>query len=69
MPESFDVMINNMPCTIQPSMPLAKVLALFGAQQPYTLLINHQFIPSSQHDSVTLKPNDSIDVISAIQGG
>ncbi|MBN2866130.1 MAG: sulfur carrier protein ThiS [Thiotrichales bacterium] len=69
MSETFDVLINNMPCTIQTNMPLSKVLALFGAQQPYALLINHQFVPSSQHDSVMLKPDDKIDVISAIQGG
>ena len=69
MPDSFDVLINNSPCTIQAAMPLSKILALFGAQQPYAILINHQFIPSSQYKSITLKPNDNIDVISAIQGG
>jgi|GEM_PF-6129495 len=69
MTDSFEIRINNLPCKIQPNMPLAKVLALFGAQQPYALLINQQFVPSSQHDTVTLKPNDQVDVISAIQGG
>ena len=69
MAETIEISINAMPCSIQPDMPLSKVLALFGAHQPYALLINHQFVPSSQHDSVTLKPNDKIDVISAIQGG
>ena len=69
MSESFTVFINNMPCTLTPSMSLSDALTLFGAQQPYALLINQNFIPSSQHDTVRLKANDQVDVISAIQGG
>lgn len=69
MSDSFNVFINNMPCTIKPTMPLPNILALFGAQQPYALLVNQTFIPSSQHDTIKLKANDRVDVISAIQGG
>lgn len=69
MSDFFEVFINNMPCTIKPTMPLSDVLALFGAQQPYALVVNQTFIPSSQHDTIKLQADDRVDVISAIQGG
>ncbi len=69
MSTTFEIYINNMACEIKPQMQLPEVLKLFGAQPPYALLYNRTFLPSSKHSTVELKPDDRIEVISAIQGG
>ena len=69
MNQSFEIYINNVPCEIKSNMNLPEVLKLFGALQPYALLVNRTFIPSSKHNTLQLHPDDRIEVISAIQGG
>ncbi|MEA3405560.1 MAG: sulfur carrier protein ThiS [Pseudomonadota bacterium] len=69
MSQTFEIYINNVPCEVKPNMSLSEILNLFGAQQPYALLFNRTFLPSSKHESIQLKPDDRIEVISAIQGG
>jgi len=69
MTNTFEITINNVPCKIDTNMRLPEVLTLFGAYHPYVLLINHTFLPNSKHNTIELKPDDRIEVISAIQGG
>lgn len=69
MSQTFEIYINNVPCEVKPNMSLAEIMELFGAQPPYALLFNRTFLPSSKHSSIQLKPDDRIEVISAIQGG
>lgn len=69
MSDTFEIYINDTPFEVKSNMPLPDILKLFGAQQPYVLLFNSSFLPSSKHESIQLKPDDHIEVISAIQGG
>jgi thiamine biosynthesis protein ThiS len=69
MNNTFEIYINNVPCKVDTSMRLPEVLTLFDVFQPYALMVNHAFLPHSKHNTVELKPNDHIEVISAIQGG
>lgn len=69
MSDTFKIYINDTPTEVKSCMFLPDILKLFGAQQPYALLLNSSFLPSSKHDSIQLKPDDRIEVISAIQGG
>ncbi|MDX1347210.1 MAG: sulfur carrier protein ThiS [Thiomicrorhabdus chilensis] len=69
MTDTFQILVNATPQQANEKTTLAQAAVQFGAQPPYVLLLNHHFIASSQHDQITLKPNDIIEVISAIQGG
>lgn len=69
MSDTFKIYINDTPCEVKASMSLSDILILFGAQQPYALLFNNSFLPSSEHNSIQLKSDDRVEVISAIQGG
>jgi len=69
MSQTFEIYINNVPCEVKQNMTLSEILKLFGAQPPYALLFNRVFLPRSKHETVQLKPEDRIEVISAIQGG
>lgn len=69
MSESFQIFINDLPCQVTSDMSLEKVIATFGATEPYALVLNSDFIPQSQRTDITLKEGDRLDVVSAIQGG
>jgi len=69
MSQTFEIYINNVPCEVKKTMTLSEILKQFGAQKPYALLFNRSFLPSSKHETIQLKPEDRIEVISAIQGG
>ncbi len=46
-----------------------QALVLFKAQPPYAVLLNGQFLPRSSYSQTLLAIGDTIEVVSAIQGG
>jgi len=54
---------------IHASTALIEVLASWGAQQPYAVAVNQEFVTKAELENKTLKVGDEIDVLSPIQGG
>ncbi|MFY8327166.1 sulfur carrier protein ThiS [Pseudoalteromonas sp. ZZD1] len=48
---------------------LAKVLAEFGAKEPFAVALNGGFIPRKNTDEIVITQGDSIELLSPIQGG
>lgn len=65
----MNIYINEQLMAVDVECPLLKALEIFGAQPPFAVLYNGDFLPKSQHDSLVLIENDRIEVVSAIQGG
>ena len=64
----MNITINGELLTIK-SAALVEVLQKFGAQPPYAVAINGEFIPQSLHGNTVIKEGDSIELLSPIQGG
>ncbi|ASM51186.1 sulfur carrier protein [Pseudoalteromonas espejiana DSM 9414] len=64
----MNITINGELLTIK-SAALVEILQNFGAQPPYAVAINGEFIPQSQHGNYVLNEGDSVELLSPIQGG
>lgn len=63
------VTINGKPVEFTQAQSLLSLVESFGAQPPYALAVNGQFVPKSQHASYAVNTGDTIDVLSPVQGG
>ena len=66
---ALNISINNQPFELVDGTPLEQALVEFGARPPYAILFNESFLPQSQYSDTQLIEGDSVEVISAIQGG
>ena len=48
---------------------VADALALRNPKPPYAVAVNLEFVPNNQYQSVLLKTDDRIEIISPITGG
>lgn len=62
-------MINGKSIELTHSFSLIQAVEQFGAQPPFALAVNGQFIPKSQHLQYELREGDAIDILSPVQGG
>jgi len=65
----MNIYINQKAFSFNHDITLNDALEAFKATPPFAILINGEFLPQSEHDSVQLKESDKVDVIGAIQGG
>lgn len=63
------VYVNEEEFNYEESIKLHKVLKAYGAQPPYAVMLNGDFLPRSEYESASLQDGDKIDVVGAIQGG
>lgn len=61
--------INGQMVEVAETKSLLDVVRDFGATAPFALAINGQFVPKSQHESWSLAEQDSIEILSPVQGG
>jgi len=69
MHPTFTIYINQQTFEFDEPVNILEAAEKFGAQRPFVLMLNNEFIPQSQHNSVFIQANDSLEIISAIQGG
>ncbi|MBQ4834252.1 sulfur carrier protein ThiS [Pseudoalteromonas sp. MMG010] len=62
------ITVNGHPLHIDDDSLMA-TLKQVGAQAPYALAINGEFVPQSMHDDYHLQAGDSLELLSPIQGG
>ncbi|MER2491409.1 sulfur carrier protein ThiS [Catenovulum sediminis] len=65
----MNVTINGQPAEFSDGLSLLDVVVQHGAQAPFALAVNGQFIPKSQHAETQIKTQDSIEILSPVQGG
>lgn len=63
------IFINDTQTQVPSPSTLLEAVSAFGAQPPFALLLNQNFIPASEHETTSVQENDRIEIISAIQGG
>ncbi|EWH08169.1 ThiS protein [Catenovulum agarivorans DS-2] len=61
--------INGQTVETSESRSLLEIVRDFGATAPFALAVNGQFVPKSQHESWVLSDQDSIEILSPVQGG
>ncbi|WP_016956788.1 sulfur carrier protein ThiS [Catenovulum agarivorans] len=61
--------INGQTVEVTETKSLLDVVKEFGASAPFALAVNGQFVPKSQHESWNLAEQDSIEILSPVQGG
>ncbi len=69
MQPTITIYINQQAFEFDAPVNVLEAAEKFGAQRPFVLMLNNEFIPQSQHNSVLIQANDCLEVISAIQGG
>lgn len=60
--------INGEPFETQ-SAQLTEVLKTWGAEPPFAIALNQQFVPKTQYPVTTLQPGDRLDIVRPISGG
>ena len=65
----INVTINNEKYDLPASTNLADAIAIRNPKQPFAVAVNLEFVPNNQYQSVLLKMNDQIEIISPITGG
>jgi sulfur carrier protein len=63
------IIINNESYEMPVTSSVADALALRNPKPPYAVAVNLEFVPNNQYQSVLLKPDDRIEIISPITGG
>jgi sulfur carrier protein len=63
------VLINHTPHELAEGATVADAAQAVGAQPPYAVAVNLQFVPKTQHASTTLQPNDAVEIIAPVTGG
>lgn len=63
------ITINGQPFETKNQTTLAKVLIEFGATEPFAVALNGDFIPRNNCDEIVITQDDSIELLSPIQGG
>lgn len=63
------VIINHTPHELPPNATVADAAQAVGAQPPYAVAVNLQFVPKTQHATTVLQPNDAVEIIAPVTGG
>ncbi|MDP2635814.1 MULTISPECIES: sulfur carrier protein ThiS [unclassified Pseudoalteromonas] len=63
------ITINGQPFETAEQNTLANVLIEFDAKEPFAVALNGDFVPRSQVQATVLKQDDSVELLSPIQGG
>ncbi|MDR3099808.1 MAG: sulfur carrier protein ThiS [Paraburkholderia sp.] len=65
----MDIQINQKPLTLPEGATVADALAAFGAQPPFAVAVNGDFVTRTQHGARKLSAGDRLDVVSPVAGG
>lgn len=65
----MNVLINQTPYALPDAATVADALKAFGAQPPFAVAVNTQFVPQSRHATTGLREGDHLEVISPVTGG
>lgn len=63
------ITINGQPFETAEQNTLANVLIEFDAKELFAVALNGDFVPRSQVQATVLKQDDSVELLSPIQGG
>ncbi len=69
MPDSVQVVINQLPYQLAAGATLADAVSALKAQPPFAAAVNLQFVPYSQYPQTLLHDGDRIDIIAPVTGG
>ena len=62
--------LNGEPKELSESISLDKAIALWQpSAEKFAVAVNGEFVPRSKYESITLKENDDVELLSAIVGG
>jgi sulfur carrier protein len=65
----MDISINRQALSLPEGTTIADALAAFGAQPPFAVALNGEFVARGQHASVALSSGDQLDVVHPVAGG
>ncbi len=65
----IEIEINTRPFQVAKDSTVEQALTEFNAKPPYAVLLNEQFLSNSLYPRTYLVEGDTLEVISAIQGG
>jgi sulfur carrier protein len=65
----MDIHINQQPYRLAEEATVADALAAFGAQPPFAVALNGEFVARARHAAQPLRPGDRIDVVRPVAGG
>ena len=66
----LEVKVNGTTQKLPQPLPLSQALEQWGYQgRHFAVAINGNFVPRSQHASVTLEGGEALDIVAPMQGG
>ncbi|WP_419418464.1 sulfur carrier protein ThiS [Legionella sp. D16C41] len=66
----INIYLNNQLCTLASIQSLHDfLLANNQTDEHFAVALNNEFVPRNAYQTITLKPNDRIDIIVPMQGG
>lgn len=65
----MQVIINQKPIELPEGASLAQALDSFGAQPPFAVAVNLDFVHRQDYASTALKPGDRVEVVQPVAGG
>jgi sulfur carrier protein len=65
----MQVLVNNQKFELVEPHTVANTVTLFGANGPFAVALNGQFVAKGLYSSTKISVNDKIDILSPIQGG
>jgi sulfur carrier protein len=63
------VLINHTPHELAEGATVTDAAQAVGAQPPYAVAVNLQFVPKTMHATTVLQPNDAVEIIAPVTGG
>lgn len=65
----MDIHINQQPYNLSDHATVADALAAFGAQPPFAVALNGEFLARARHAAQALRAGDQLDVVRPVTGG
>ena len=65
----MNIQINQRTVSIPDDASVADALAAFGAQPPFAVAVNGQFVARARHTELRLAAGDRVDVVQPVVGG
>jgi sulfur carrier protein len=65
----MDIQVNQKPLSLPEGATVADALAAFGAQPPFAVALNGDFVARRQHAARALCTGDRLDVVQPVAGG
>lgn len=63
------IVINYTPHELHTGATVADAAQAVGAQPPYAVAVNLQFVPNTRHATTVLQPHDTVEIIAPVTGG